>query len=92
MDLNDIGFDAYRANERTLDDPEIVSLDRGLGVRLRIINGALFTNFHIDLGRLQVMRKAAGAFVHRPYPLDPTSKTSKLRVAELCWASFLLNH
>ena len=52
-DLNDVDFDAYLANERTLDDPEIVRVDRGTRVRLRIINGASSTNFQIDLGRLQ---------------------------------------
>jgi FtsP/CotA-like multicopper oxidase with cupredoxin domain len=53
MDLNDVEFDAYLANERTLDDPEVVRVEQGGSVRLRIINGASSTNFHIDLGPLQ---------------------------------------
>jgi len=27
MDVNDIAFDAYLANDRTLDDPEVVAVD-----------------------------------------------------------------
>lgn len=49
MDLNDVDFDAYLANERTLDDPEIVRVERAGRVRLRVVNGASATNFHIDL-------------------------------------------
>ena len=50
MDLNDITFDAYLANDRTLDDPEVVPVERGAPVRLRIVNAAAATNFWIDLG------------------------------------------
>ena len=50
MDLNDIDYDAYLANDRTLDDPEVVRVERGGRVRLRIINGATATAFTIDLG------------------------------------------
>ncbi|MFL9913062.1 multicopper oxidase family protein [Paraburkholderia sp. RL17-337-BIB-A] len=53
MDQNDVDFDAYLANDRTLRDPEIVRVERGARVRLRIINGASSTNFHIDLGQLE---------------------------------------
>jgi FtsP/CotA-like multicopper oxidase with cupredoxin domain len=52
MDLNDIDFDAYLANDRTLDDPEAVAVEAGGRVRLRLINGAAATNFVIDLGVL----------------------------------------
>ncbi|SON55381.1 Copper resistance protein A precursor [Hartmannibacter diazotrophicus] len=52
MDLNDIEYDAYLANDRTLDDPEVVQVDRNGTVRLRIINGAASTAFTIDLGSL----------------------------------------
>jgi FtsP/CotA-like multicopper oxidase with cupredoxin domain len=50
--LNDVEFDAYLANDRTLADPEIVRVDAGGRVRLRIINGAAATNFWLDLGLL----------------------------------------
>lgn len=53
MDLNDIEYDAYLANDRTLDDPEVVKVDKGGNVRLRIINGATATAFSIDLGALK---------------------------------------
>ena len=50
MDLNDIEFDAYLANDRTLADPEVVGVEPGGRVRLRIINAAASTNFFLDLG------------------------------------------
>jgi FtsP/CotA-like multicopper oxidase with cupredoxin domain len=53
MDLNDVEYDAYLANDRTLDDPQIVTVERSGRVRLRIINGATTTAFHIDLGGLE---------------------------------------
>ena len=53
MDLNDIDYDAYLANDRTLDDPEIVKVEKGGRVRLRIINGATSTAFSISTGALQ---------------------------------------
>ncbi len=52
MDVNDIEYDAYLANDRTLADPEIVQVEKGGTVRLRIINGATATGFIIDLGVL----------------------------------------
>jgi len=52
MDLNDIDYDAYLANDRTLDDPEVVTVEKGGRVRLRIINGATATGFTIDTGGL----------------------------------------
>ncbi len=51
--LNDVEFDAYLANDRTLADPELVTVERGGRVRLRIINGASSTNFWVDLGALE---------------------------------------
>jgi FtsP/CotA-like multicopper oxidase with cupredoxin domain len=49
MDLNDVEYDAYLANDRTLDDPDVVRVEPGGRVRLRIINGATSTNFFIGL-------------------------------------------
>ncbi len=49
-DLNDIEYDAYLANDRTLDDPEVVRVEKSGHVRLRIINGATATAFTIDTG------------------------------------------
>lgn len=53
MDLNDIEYDAYLANDRTLDDPEIIRVETGGRVRLRIINSATATAFTIDLGGIE---------------------------------------
>jgi FtsP/CotA-like multicopper oxidase with cupredoxin domain len=52
MDLNDVTYDAFLANGRTLTDPDIRAVDKGGRVRLRIINGAASTNFTIDTGEL----------------------------------------
>jgi FtsP/CotA-like multicopper oxidase with cupredoxin domain len=49
-DLNDVEYDAFLANDRTLDDPELVRVERGGRVRLRLINGAASTAFWVDLG------------------------------------------
>jgi FtsP/CotA-like multicopper oxidase with cupredoxin domain len=52
MDLNDIDYDAFLANDRTLADPEVIRTEPGGRVRLRLINGAASTQFWIDLGAL----------------------------------------
>lgn len=52
MDLNDVTYDAFLANDHTLDDPDIVRVAKGQHLRLRIINGAAATNFLVDLGAL----------------------------------------
>jgi FtsP/CotA-like multicopper oxidase with cupredoxin domain len=51
--LNDISFDAYLANDRTLADPEVVQVGMATQIRLRIINGSAASNMWIDLGALQ---------------------------------------
>ncbi|WP_395021321.1 multicopper oxidase family protein [Dongia sp.] len=52
MDINDLSYEAYLANDRTLNDPEIVKIEPGGTVRLRLINGATATAFWIRLGEL----------------------------------------
>lgn len=52
MELNDVEYDAFLANDRTLDDPDVVRVEKGARVRLRIINAAASTNFWIVLGEL----------------------------------------
>lgn len=52
-DLNDVEYDAYLANDRTLDDPDVVPVERNAVVRLRIINASASSNFIIDLGTLE---------------------------------------
>ncbi len=51
-DLNDVKYDAYLANERTLADPQVRRVAAGQMVRLRVINGSSSTNFWLDLGAL----------------------------------------
>jgi FtsP/CotA-like multicopper oxidase with cupredoxin domain len=53
MDVNDIEYDAYLANDRTLNDPQVTQVEKGGRVRLRIINGATATAFTIDTGILE---------------------------------------
>ena len=55
VDLNDIEYDAYLANDRTLDDPQIVAVEPGGRVRVRIINGATATVFTVEFGGLEGM-------------------------------------
>ncbi|MGH6867635.1 MAG: multicopper oxidase domain-containing protein, partial [Methylocella sp.] len=51
-DLNDVQYDAFLANGRTLADPEVVKVEPGGRVRLRIINASSMSAYHIDLGQL----------------------------------------
>ena len=46
---NDVAYDAYLANRRTLADPEVVQVERGAPVRLRVINGGTATAFFLSL-------------------------------------------
>jgi FtsP/CotA-like multicopper oxidase with cupredoxin domain len=43
-------YDAFLANERTLEDPDVVAVEPNAEVRLRIINASTSSNFWIDLG------------------------------------------
>src|ERR1700733_8455917 len=49
-DLNDVKYDAFLANFRTLADPEIVKAEPGGRLLLRIINGSSMSAFHVGLG------------------------------------------
>ncbi len=71
---NDVAYDAYLANDRTLDDPEIIRIDKGGRARLRIINGATATAFFIDTGTIDAVIVAVdgspcGPFTGRHFPL-----------------------
>jgi FtsP/CotA-like multicopper oxidase with cupredoxin domain len=66
MDLNDIDYDAFLANDRNLADPEVVRTEPGGRVRLRLINGASATQFWIDLGALTGTVVAADGHPVRP--------------------------
>src|SRR5262245_45395928 len=51
-DLNDVTYDAFLANDRTLGDPEVVKVEPGGRVLLRVINSSSMSAFHVDLGAL----------------------------------------
>jgi len=58
MDLNDVVYDAFLANDRTLDDPFVVRVEPRGRILLRIINASAASNFHIDLGAAQATLSA----------------------------------
>jgi FtsP/CotA-like multicopper oxidase with cupredoxin domain len=66
MDLNDIDYDAFLANDRTFADPEVIRTEPGGRVRLRLINAASATQFWIDLGELTGTIIAADGHPVRP--------------------------
>lgn len=51
-DLNDVSYDAFLANRRTLADPEVVRVEPGEQMLLRVINASSMSSYHFDLGRL----------------------------------------
>ncbi|AGH55417.1 Copper resistance protein A (plasmid) [Legionella pneumophila subsp. pneumophila LPE509] len=58
-DLNDVTYDAFLTNYRTLQNPEIVSVIPGQIVRLRLIAGSAMTNFFVNTGTLEAQAIAA---------------------------------
>ncbi|WP_454915575.1 multicopper oxidase family protein [Xanthobacter sediminis] len=50
---NDVAYDAFLANRSTLADPEVVRVEKGGAVRLRIINGGTATAFFITVPGLR---------------------------------------
>ena len=70
MDLNDFNFDAYLANDRTLSDPEVISVEAGGRIRLRVVNAAAATAFWIDTGAASARLVAVDG--HRVVPLPGT--------------------
>ncbi|WP_339108580.1 multicopper oxidase domain-containing protein [Thioclava sp. GXIMD4216] len=79
MDLNDFEFDAYLANDRTLDDPEVVTVEKGGRVRLRVINGSSMTAYWLDLGALEGALVAVDGEQVQPvagsrFPISPAQR------------------
>lgn len=68
MDLNDFDFDAYLANDRTLDDPEVIAVEKSGRVLLRIINGSSATTYWIEAGALDLRLVAVDG-----QPIQPLS-------------------
>ncbi len=50
---NDVDYDAFLANRRTLADPQVVPVEKGGRVRLRIINGGTASAFFISVPGLK---------------------------------------
>ena len=65
-DLNDVKYDAFLANDRTLADPEIVKVEPGAQVLLRLINSSSMSAYHIDLGQLEGQLIAVDGFQVKP--------------------------
>ncbi|WP_157016650.1 multicopper oxidase family protein [Mesorhizobium xinjiangense] len=68
MDLNDYDWDAYLANDRTLSDPEVVQVERGGRIRLRVINAAAATVFWIETGGAEARLVAVDGHAVQPVP------------------------
>lgn len=66
--LNDVSYDALLANDRTLADPEVIRVEPGGRIRLRLINAAAATNFFIDLGNIEARVIAADGHPVVPFP------------------------
>ena len=65
-DLNDVKYDAFLANDRTLGDPEVVKVEPGGHVLLRVINGSSMSNYHPQLGQLKGELIAVDGFQTEP--------------------------
>src|SRR4029077_11367428 len=65
-DLNDVKYDAFLANDRTLADPEIVKVEPGGRGLLRIINSSSMSAFHVGLGALEGELIAVDGFAIAP--------------------------
>jgi FtsP/CotA-like multicopper oxidase with cupredoxin domain len=65
-DLNDVKYDAFLANDRTLTDPEVIQVEPGGSILLRIINSSSMSAYHIDLGALRGKLIAVDGFRVHP--------------------------
>jgi FtsP/CotA-like multicopper oxidase with cupredoxin domain len=65
-DLNDVKYDAFLANDRTLADAEVIRVETGSTVLLRIINSSSMSAYHLDLGALNGELIAVDGFRVQP--------------------------
>ncbi len=65
-DLNDVKYDAFLANDRTLADPEVVRVDPASTILLRVINSSSMSAYHLDIGRLNGELIAVDGFRIQP--------------------------
>jgi FtsP/CotA-like multicopper oxidase with cupredoxin domain len=77
-DLNDVTYDAFLANDRTLADPQTIKVEQGGQLLLRVINGSAMSNFHLYIGALGGELIAADGFEVKPI----AGKTFPIAVAQ----------
>ena len=65
-DLNDVKYDAFLANDRTLADPQVVSVEPGGSILLRVINASSMSAYHLSLGALNGELIAVDGFRVKP--------------------------
>ncbi len=65
-DLNDVKYDAFLANDRTLADLELVKVEPGGRVLMRLISSSSMSAYHIDLGDLDGELIAVDGFAVAP--------------------------
>lgn len=65
-DLNDVKYDAFLANDRTLADPETIRVETGEPILLRVINSSSMSAYHLDLGALHGKLIAVDGFRVHP--------------------------
>jgi len=81
-DLNDVKYDAFLANDRTLADPEVIQVEPGGSILLRVINSSSMSAYHLDLGALSGKLIAVDGFRVHPiagqrFPMpSPSASTS----------------
>lgn len=83
MDLNDVAYDAFLANDRTLDDPQVIRTESDGRVRLRLINGATSSAFWINLGEAEATVLAVDGndvepIVGNRFPMTPAQRLDLL--------------
>ncbi len=87
---SDVAFDALLANDRTLDDPEVLAVEKGGILRLRLINAAAATNMWVDLGELKGQLIAVDGNAVKPlavtrFPLA-IAQRADVRIALPSWS------
>lgn len=70
-DYNDVNYDAFLANERTLMNPQLIPITPNTRVRLRIINASASTNFFIETGKLESTIIAVDGQNIQPRQMNP---------------------
>ena len=53
QDLNDVKYDAFLANRRTINQPDIINVTPGEKIRLRLIDASSATNYWIHIDNLE---------------------------------------